>query len=185
MPTVLLDIPTSWIFNGWDKLLHVLIVGGLSYIALVILLRISGKRTLTKMNSFDFVVTVAFGSTLATALLNTKISIAQSSAAFALLIYAQYLITWLSVRSKGFQKLIKSQPELVFYQGKFLEATMKKERITKSEIIAASREQGMDDFGEISAIVLETEGSLSIIKKAGTAERSSLQNVKGMSKHSN
>ena len=54
-------------FDSWAGLGRVLVVGVLAYSALVLLLRISGKRTLTKMNAFDLVVTVALGSTLATA----------------------------------------------------------------------------------------------------------------------
>ncbi|MEO1764122.1 MAG: DUF421 domain-containing protein, partial [Cyanobacteria bacterium J06629_18] len=52
-------------FNSWDTLQHTLIVGTLGYVATIILLRVSGKRTLSKWNSFDFIVTIAFGSILA------------------------------------------------------------------------------------------------------------------------
>ena len=57
-------------FESGSALLRTLIVGSLAYMALVFLLRVSGKRTLSKWNAFDLVVTVAFGSTLATALLS-------------------------------------------------------------------------------------------------------------------
>ena len=53
-------------FDSWTALGRVLLVGTLAYVALVAILRISGKRTLTKLNAFDLVVTVALGSTLAT-----------------------------------------------------------------------------------------------------------------------
>ncbi|MCA9113241.1 MAG: hypothetical protein KDA52_25030, partial [Planctomycetaceae bacterium] len=64
------------LFSGWDSLVRTLVVGVLAYVALVILLRISGKRTLSKLNAFDLVVTVALGSTLATVLLNRNIALA-------------------------------------------------------------------------------------------------------------
>src|SRR4051794_24742339 len=53
-------------FHSWAALGRVLLVGPLAYVALVLLLRVSGKRTLTKLNAFDLVVTVSLGSTLAT-----------------------------------------------------------------------------------------------------------------------
>ncbi|WP_407939580.1 hypothetical protein [Methylophaga nitratireducenticrescens] len=58
------------------------------------LLRISGRRILSKMNAFDMVVTVALGSTLATILLNRDVALAEGALAFALLIGMQYLVTW-------------------------------------------------------------------------------------------
>jgi len=80
-------------FQGWTGLWRVLVVGTLAYIALVLLLRISGKRTLAKFNAFDFVVTVALGSTLATILLNNSIALAEGILALALLIGLQYVIS--------------------------------------------------------------------------------------------
>ena len=80
-------------FDSWLGLLRVGVVGSLAYLALVLLLRVSGKRTLSKMNAFDFVVTVALGSTLATVLLSKDVALAEGVVAFTLLIGAQYLIT--------------------------------------------------------------------------------------------
>ena len=86
-------LPDSWTF-----ILRVVIVGTLAYASLVMLLRISGKRTLTKLNAFDLVVTVALGSTLATILLNRNVSLVEGVLAFIVLLALQFCITWLSVR---------------------------------------------------------------------------------------
>jgi uncharacterized membrane protein YcaP (DUF421 family) len=87
------------LFQNWTGLWRVLVVGALAYCALVFLLRVSGKRTLSKMNAFDFVVTVALGSTLAAVFLSKNVALAEGVLAFALLIGLQFVITWLSVRS--------------------------------------------------------------------------------------
>jgi uncharacterized membrane protein YcaP (DUF421 family) len=71
----------TMIFDGWGSIARTAIVGVLAYAALVVLLRISGKRTLAKMNAFDLVVTVALGSTLATILLSKEVSLASGVAA--------------------------------------------------------------------------------------------------------
>ena len=71
-------------FNGWIGLARVILVGAFAYFGLIILLRISGKRTLSKMNVFDLIVTVALGSTLATVLLSKDIALAEGITAFAL-----------------------------------------------------------------------------------------------------
>src|SRR5665811_1594614 len=95
-------------FDTWFGLLRVLVVGTLSYPALIALLRISGKRSLSKMNAFDLVVTVALGSTFATVILNNSIPLTEGVLALALLVFLQFVITWLSVRFEPVQTLVKS-----------------------------------------------------------------------------
>jgi uncharacterized membrane protein YcaP (DUF421 family) len=109
-------------FGGFSSLLRILIVGVLGYVWLVVLLRISGKRTLTKLNAFDLVVTVALGSTLATVLLNKNVALAEGFLAFGLLVFLQYSITFLSVRAPAFKRIIKSEPSLLVHNGEVLEA---------------------------------------------------------------
>ena len=83
----------------------------------LLLLRVSGKRTLTKINAFDLVVTVALGSTLATVLLTKSVALAEGLTAFVLLIFLQFVLTWLFVRSQAASRLVKSEPTLLVYQG--------------------------------------------------------------------
>jgi uncharacterized membrane protein YcaP (DUF421 family) len=93
----------------------------LAYAALVLLPRISGKRTrtLTKLNAFNLVVTVALGSTLATVLLSKSVALAEGVLALGLLIFLQYAIAWLSVRSPRFQAFIKAEPTLLVHRAAF------------------------------------------------------------------
>jgi uncharacterized membrane protein YcaP (DUF421 family) len=150
-------------FDSWTGLGRVLLVGTLAYGALVLLLRISGKRTLTKLNAFDLVVTVALGSTLATVLLSKSVALAEGLLALALLIFLQFAITWLSVRSPRFQAMIKAEPTLVVHRGQFLDGAMRGQRITRDEILAAMRASGSADVKDVAAVVLETDGSLSVV----------------------
>lgn len=153
-------------FNSWDGVWRTLVVGVLAYAALVFLLRVSGKRTLSKMNAFDLIVTVALGSTLATILLNKKVALVEGISAFFILIALQYLVAWLSIRSNGFKKLIKSDPKLIFYQGKYLKENIIKERVLEVEILQAARSSGINSMEQVEAVVLETDGSISVIKKS-------------------
>lgn len=147
----------------WSSFIRIVTVGFLAYIGLVFFLRTSGKRTLTKLNAFDLVVTVALGSTLATVLLSKDVSLLEGMTAFALLIAMQYLMTFLAVRSKGFANFIKSEPKLLYSGGSFLQGAMKKERITENEILQVVRNQGTGSMDKVQAIVLETDGSMSVI----------------------
>jgi uncharacterized membrane protein YcaP (DUF421 family) len=170
-------------FDSWDSLLRVVVVGVLAYVSLVVLLRISGRRTLSKMNAFDFVVTVALGSTLATILLNKDITLAQGALAFAVLIGLQYLVTWASVRTKWVRDLVTGEPALLFYEGAFLPNALLKSRVTQDEVRAAVRSAGIYALEDVSAVVLETDGSFSVVQRSGDAQHSSLQGVKDFESH--
>jgi uncharacterized membrane protein YcaP (DUF421 family) len=164
-------------FASWAELGRVAVVGTLAYAALVLLLRISGKRTLTKLNAFDFVVTVALGSTLATVLLSKDVSLAEGALALALLVTLQFVITWLSVRSPRFQRMIKAEPRLLLHRGRFLDGALKAERMTREEVLAAMRADGLSDVASVTAVVLETDGSISIIADTANDDRSTLASV--------
>jgi uncharacterized membrane protein YcaP (DUF421 family) len=129
------------------------------------MLRISGKRTLSKMNAFDLIVTVALGSTLAAVLLDASIPLAEGVLALALLIWLQYAITWASVRSPWVQDLIKDEPSLLVHDGQFLDDAMRKQRVTREEIRAALRASGKTEVAEVASVVLETDGSLTVIPR--------------------
>jgi uncharacterized membrane protein YcaP (DUF421 family) len=153
-------------FDGSTDLIRVLIVGSLAYIGLVAFLRVSGKRTLAKMNAFDLVVTVALGSTLATILLSSDVSLSEGLFAFVLLCSLQYVVAWLSVRSRRFREIIKSEPALLLRNGEYLRGAMRSERVTEDEIRAAVRSSGQADPSQVAAVVLETDGSFSVIAEA-------------------
>ena len=163
-------------FNSWDAIWRTMIVGLLAYIALVFLLRISGKRTLSKMNVFDLVVTVALGSTLATILLNKKVALAEGVTAFFILIALQYVVAWLSVRSDSFKRFIKSEPQMLYYKGEFLKEKINKERVLEVEILQAARSSGIDSMDQVETVVLETDGNISVIKKTESPSNT-LENV--------
>jgi len=168
------------LFSSWDALLRVLIVGTLAYVALILILRISGKRTLSKMNAFDFVVTVALGSTLASTVLSKSTALSEGVLALALLIGLQYVITWLSVRSNKFQSLIKATPTLVYYRNRFIEDAMVRERVTTEEVRSAIRKHGSSRMTECGAVVLETDGSFTVLGELGAdAPHDALANVEG------
>ena len=80
-------------FESWDSIINIVVTGAVCFAGLVILLRISGKRTLAKMNAFDFVLTITIGSALATTITSKDTSIADGMAALAILIFMQFSIS--------------------------------------------------------------------------------------------
>lgn len=153
-------------FDSWYDLGRVVVTGVVAYAALIFFLRISGKRTLSKMNAFDLVITVAFGSTLASIILSKSVALAEGILALALLVALQYVVTWTSIRSKGFQNLIKAEPSVLFYRGEMLPKALQQQRVTPAEVRAAIRGAGLSLLEEVEAVFLETDGSLSVLPRS-------------------
>mgnify|MGYP003659899829 CR=1 FL=1 len=166
-------------FDGWPGLLRVVVVGTLAYAGLILILRVSGKRTLSKMNAFDLVVTVALGSTLATVLLSKDVALTKGIVAFLVLVGLQYAIAWASVRSKLVRNLVKAEPVLLFHDGRMLDSALARERVVPEEILAALRNGGHADPAEVAAVVLETDGTFSVIGKAPPAGGGAMSTVAG------
>jgi len=154
-------------FGDISDVTRMLVIGTLTYFLLILFLRVTGKRALSKMNAFDLVITVALGSSFATVMLDNSIALLEGVAALGLLILLQYVVTFTAVRSERIRRLIKSDPTLLYYQGEFLEKNMKKERILKDEIHQHVRNAGYGNYEQVSAVVLETDGTLSVLSSDG------------------
>lgn len=172
------------LFDGWQGIERVLIVGVLAYVAIIFCLRISGKRTLSKWNAFDFIVTIALGSTLATIIVSKQTPLVEGIVAFSLLIVLQYLITKLSIYSKFVRQTIKTSPTMLLRDGKFIEKQLKQQRVTESEIRAAVRAKGLASLKSVAAVVLETDGSFSVIENLNDESNSAMQDVENFKENS-
>ncbi len=149
-------------FDSWSDLVRILVVAPVAYLALLAVLRLTGKRTLSKLNAFDLVVTVALGSTLASIILSSDVSISEGILALSLLVAFQYAVTWCSVRSDTVKGFAKAEPTLLYRDG-FLDGAMRRQRVTREEVHQVARSQGRATLDDVGAVVLETDGSLSIL----------------------
>jgi uncharacterized membrane protein YcaP (DUF421 family) len=152
----------SWIYAGWIPLVRTAAIGVLAYVTLVVMLRISGKRTLSKMNAFDLVVTVALGSTLAS-IMTSKLPLAEGATAFATLIGLQYAVAWLSARSDRIAHFVKARPTILAYRGELFREVLRRERVVEAEVVAVLRSRGATSLDEVEAVVLETDGKFSVV----------------------
>ena len=155
-------------------LVRILVVGSLAYLILIVILRVSGKRTLAKMNAFDFVVTVALGSTLATVLLSKDVPLTEGVLGFALLALLQFIVAWTAQRFGPVETAVKSKPRVLLDDGVIDADAMLAERVTQGEIAAAVRKAGYGDFSKIAAVVLETDGSFSVVPNDAAGDGSAL-----------
>jgi uncharacterized membrane protein YcaP (DUF421 family) len=152
-------------FNGWEPLFRIVIVGACSYLALIALLRGAGKRTLSKMNAYDMVITMALGSIMAKVLLSPEVSISESVLASFLLIALQYLLSFLICHMPRLHSFVSSPPAVLYHRGNYIDKTMRRERIDRREIKAAMHEKGIGDLSQVDSVILGSNGQLSVIPK--------------------
>jgi len=165
------------IFSSWSTLARIAAVAVMAYLALVLLLRLSGKRTLSTMDPFDFVITTALGSTLAQTALSKDVALVEGLVTFATIIALQHLVSWLSIKQRFVRRMIKSRPALLFYKGEFQKSTMDREHVPDIEILAAVRESGVASLDDVEAVVLEADSGFSVIKRSKTEGDSALRDV--------
>ena len=131
-----------------------------AYITLVAFLRVSGKRTLAKLNAFDLVVGGG-GSTLSAILLQESVALAEGAVALALLIDMQFLVTFMSVRYDRFARWVRSEPALLVRAGTYCEGALRSE-VTNGEALSAIRSAGGADVAQADFVVLESDGTMSV-----------------------
>ena len=167
-------------FDSWSEILRIVLVGAASYTTLVVILRLSGKRTLGQLNVFDFVVTVALGSTLATIFLSSDVSWAEGATALGLLAGLQLLVAWISSRRPRVRGVFTAEPALLLEGGRIRHDAMRRNRLTESELRQAVRMQGTGDLSQVAAVVLETNGTFSVISSSTYGDGSALEDVRGL-----
>ena len=167
------------LFDNWLGVLRVLLVSIAAYAALILVLRLAGKRSLAKLNAFDLVVTVALGSTLATVLLTKDVPLVEGALAFAMLAGLQWAVARASIAWPAFRRLVRAEPRLLVERGRYLQDALRDERVTAGEVDEAIRKSGLGRIERAAAVVLETDGSLSVIAGEDGEELTALRAVRG------
>lgn len=167
-------------FSSWPDLLRTLVVGPLGYVSLLLFLRIAGKRSLSKLNAFDLVITVSLGSALATMFLSKDVTLADGALALGVLLGLQFAVSWSQLRFPAVRRLIKSEPRLLLYDGVLLDEALRDERVVRSEIFQVMRTSGFSSVADIHSIVLETDGTFSVMGRPSTEGTSTLVALPGV-----
>lgn len=153
-------VDTNWI----DTLLRGLLLTAIAMGWVVLLVRINGLRSFSKMTNFDFVMTVAIGSLLASAGQATQWSaFVQILTAMLALFVVQYLTARARKSSDRFESLVQNTPIVLMRDGVICETAMAKTRVAKSDLVAKLREANVLDLSEVRAVVLETTGDISVL----------------------
>lgn len=168
----------SIFFTGWSSIARIVVVGIGAYLAVVVALRIAGKQSLAKRSAYGMVVTVALGSVLAAAILSPETGLVGGVTAIALLLGLQFVLSFAGSRFERVRHMTTNRPELLLRDGRMDEEALSRERVTVAEIHSAVRREGFGSLEDVAAIVLETDGTLSVIGTLGNSG-SALEDVGG------
>lgn len=161
-----------------EDVVRTAVATAVAYAVVLLVLRTSGKRTLAKLNAFDLVITVALGSVLASGITSGEIPLLTTATALAGLALLQWAVARGSTRARWVRKAVRGAPALLVRDGELLRAAMDANRITEGEVMQVLRQAGRDGPAGVAAVVLETDGSLSVIADVGGDPRA-LRDVPG------
>ncbi|CAZ97701.1 DUF421 domain-containing protein [Zobellia galactanivorans] len=154
----------EWFEFSWNALFAIGLSAVGIYAAVIIMTRICGKRSFSKMSSFDFAMTVAVGSIIATTILSKSVSLADGVVG----IVAVYLLQMgaaFARRNDMVKKMMDNTPLLLMDGAIILEENLRKGRVAKSDLRAKLREANITELSEVKAVVFETTGDISVLHK--------------------
>lgn len=167
-----------WFWTSWTDAGRIALSAVLMMVAVISIIRLVGLRSLSKMSSFDFAVTVAIGSITASTVAST-VPVASGALAVAALLAVQAAISWLR-RRVSFGVVVDNTPTLLMRDGTMIDAALTLCRVTESDVVAKLREANVDDLSRVHAVVLETTGDISVLHGDGPIDTRLLRDVRDL-----
>lgn len=138
------------------------------YVFLLLMFRISGRRTLSQLTTFDFVLLLVIGEATQQALLGEDFSLTNAFLVILTLLTADIGLSLVKQHSPRAEKLIDGVPMIIVENGKPLRDRLHKSRISEEDILEAARRlQGLERLDQIKFAVLEVSGGITIVPKEG------------------
>jgi uncharacterized membrane protein YcaP (DUF421 family) len=141
------------------------------YAVLLALLRLAGKRELGQMTSFDFVVILVVSNAVQNAMVGSDTSLTGGLLAAATLLGLNWLVNQLDLRWSWLHRRLVGQPSLLVNRGHFVDDHLRREGITREEVMQALREHGVDSLDDVQMVVLEVDGTISVVPAGAKTTR--------------
>lgn len=152
----------SWLLTTKTAILMVVISSLGIYISLILFTRIYGVRSFSKMSSFDFAITIAIGSVIASAILSKNPPLLQSIVALGCLFVLQMTVS--KFREYSFMRtLVDNEPILLMNGEEILKENMKTAKVTHEDLLSKLREANVTQFSQVKAVIMETTGDISVL----------------------
>ena len=157
-----LDDTAFWL----EKILRPMIV----YAALIILLRVFGKRELGQLNPFDLVVILSLSNTVQNAIIGQDNSLVGGIVGAAALLGINYAVAFLKFRSKKFERVVEGSCRTLIENSKINEDAVKSELLTEEDLNTIAHREGLDSAKDIEKCVLDSNGSFLVEGNTRTSE---------------
>ena len=136
------------------------------YVLLLVIFRIAGKRTLSEVTTFDFVLLLIIAEATQQALLGQDYSITNAALLILTLLGTDIALSLIKQRSDRAARLLEGVPLVLVEDGRMLRERMDKVRVDESDVMSAARQlQGLERLEQIKYAVLERNGSITIVPK--------------------
>ncbi|MGP9690046.1 DUF421 domain-containing protein [Psychrobacter sp. AOP22-C1-C5] len=155
----------TWLSMDWQQVLGISLSAIGFYIGLMLFTRLMGLRSFSKLSSHDFAMTVGIGSILASTVISDTPSLLQGLFAVAVLFLIQGIISVIRRKVKPLKSLIDNQAIILMAHGEYLSDNLKEANLTTSDVQEVLRKNGIKSKTEIFAVIMETTGDMSVIKK--------------------
>ena len=159
----------KWFAIEWQQIVGISLSALGLYLGLILFTRLMGLRSFSKLSSYDFAMTVAIGSILASTILSDSPSLAQGLVAVAVLFLIQGSISLIRRKFKPLKSLIDNQAIILMAHGEYFCDNLKEANLTKSDVQEVLRKNGLKAKSEVFAVIMETTGDMSVIKNDNTA----------------
>ncbi len=153
----------AWLWTSLEAVSLVLLSAVIIYVELVVLTRVAGLRSFSKLSPFDFAITVAIGSVVATVLLTENPPLLQGMVGLAALYALQMGVAVARRRSSSVKGLVDNEPLLIMEEGQVLEENLEKGRMTRDDLRSKLREANVIRLDEVRAVVMEPTGDVSVL----------------------
>jgi uncharacterized membrane protein YcaP (DUF421 family) len=141
------------------------------YVALLVLMRLAGKREIGQMTAFDLVVLLVISNAVQNAMIGPDNSLNGGLLAVVCLLVVNRLVDRLGMRSRWLQRSIVGEPTLLVHDGALLESNLAAEGVSHDEVLQALREHGLEELSLVKVAVLEVDGTISVVPYSAATVR--------------
>jgi uncharacterized membrane protein YcaP (DUF421 family) len=139
------------------------------YALALVLFRLMGKRTLGDMEPLDFVIVLVIAEIVGAPLADRELPVVPAIIAVTTLAMLQLLLSYATVHSSAMEKALEGKPAVVVKEGRVLEDSLRKAKVSSEELAGRLRERGFVDASDVEIATLEADGMLSAIPKREAA----------------
>lgn len=147
--------------NWWEFVLRAFLV----YLVLLVLVRLSGKRTIGEFTAFDLIVVLLLGESMQSALVQEDTSVLGPAITAATLVALNWLLGFLSTRFRAVDKVTEGDPVVLVRNGRLNTRKLREENVPKSDLLEAVRRAQLGSLSEVAVATLETDGEITIVPR--------------------